>query len=42
MTLAVKEHTMMIIPCPEKEVAGSGYNLQEAMGLVDDEGTYNL
>jgi hypothetical protein len=38
----VKEHVKSMIPCPEKGVASNGFNLQEAMGLVDDEDTYNL
>jgi hypothetical protein len=42
MTLAVKEHATMMIPHPEKGASGNGYNLQEAMGLVDDGETYNL
>jgi hypothetical protein len=42
MTLAVKEHATMMIPCPEKGVASNGYNLQEAMGIADDGETYNL
>jgi hypothetical protein len=45
-TLAVKEHhddTMTtMIPHPDKGVAGSGFNLQEAMGLADDPETYAL
>ncbi|KAF8229723.1 hypothetical protein L208DRAFT_1154457, partial [Tricholoma matsutake] len=43
-TLAMKEHstTTTMIPCPEKGVAGNGFNLQEAMGLADDGETYNL
>jgi hypothetical protein len=42
MTLAVKERATTMIPRPEKGVAGNGFNLQEAMGLVDDGETYNL
>jgi hypothetical protein len=42
MTLAVKERATTMIPCPEKGVAGNGFNLQEAMGLADDGETYNL
>ena len=39
-TLVVKEHVVTMIPCPDKGVAGSGFNLQEAMGLTDDPETY--
>ena len=35
----LKEHAMTI-PHPEKGIAGKGYNLQEVMGLVDDDETY--
>jgi hypothetical protein len=41
MTLAVKERVTMMIPRPQKGVAGNGFNLQEAMGLADDGETYN-
>jgi hypothetical protein len=43
-TLAMKEHVTVtnMIPRPDKGVAGSGFNLQEAMGLVDDPETYAL
>lgn len=34
-----KEHAMTI-PRPEKGIAGKGYNLQEVMGLADDDETY--
>lgn len=37
-----KEHDMNIIPRPEKGIAGKGFNLQEAMGLADDDETYAL
>lgn len=42
LTLAVKERVKLMIPRPEKGVAGNGFNLQEAMGLADDGDTYNL
>jgi hypothetical protein len=43
-TLAMKENDTVttMIPRPDKGVAGSGFNLQEAMGLADDPGTYAL
>jgi hypothetical protein len=41
-TLAMKDRVTTIIPRPEKGVAGSGFNLQEAMGLADDAETYAL
>ena len=40
--LAMKEHVSTMIPRPEKGNAGKGFNLQEAMGLADDEETYAL
>jgi len=43
-SLVVKDHVTIAttIPRPEKGTAGSGFNLQEAMGLADDTETYNL
>jgi hypothetical protein len=34
--------TLTTIPRPEKGIGGKGFNLQEAMGLADDDETYAL
>jgi hypothetical protein len=36
------EHVTTTIPRPEKGIGGKGFNLQEAMGLADDDETYAL
>ena len=38
--MKTNEDDTAIIPCPEKGVVYKGFNLQEAMGLADDNETY--
>lgn len=38
----MNEHVTNTIPRPERGAGGKGFNLQEAMGLADDDETYTL
>ena len=40
LKMKTNEDDTAIIPCPEKGVVYKGFNLQEAMGLADDNETY--